>query len=547
MHERLIRLSNNFWGCPLGLKIESISPRLFVHEGTDFNSSIAFQFGAALSSPSRDRFACALVYESAGTAEIYPFDEEAQACPIRVQRSYGRISKLAIVVGRNEQVLLEVDSTHPELPALVFEPLKAAALRENVRLLPHSLPNTLPYKFEPPEEAVNPLRRMAEEHDLRLLAQLRDPAIDAARQGSIEIVWRLADILATPGFEFQLEEVMVVDPRQRNLELSFFLDFADAAFSTSSGGRYLRVGHGTKPRRFPVLPWLPALAPASTGELVAVRVDRDLIRLNLTFGVALPLRDLSIDSLYLGSPLWRASSLSVMDEYTIGATFTGFDADLSREDWLWEVFVDVTFVGEAEQRRGVQSSNSLALRLPGVKVVIVDQLVIDKLQFAPRSHVAGELTDREAFDVVLGLSEMAEGKESGTASTLGRLREVLLLDGHTLRLAYAFGSPGDPLLPSVDSAPLENGTCKFPPTSPTKIVCEGLSLPLAPSRAGAALPELWLSILADGQPILALGAESHPIYRVQALQATGVAEEATVLALSPGSRPDGPHSLQVEI
>ena len=101
MHERLIRLSNNFWGCPLGLEIESISPRLFVHEGTDFNSSIAFQFGAALNSPSRDRFACALVYESAGSAEIYPFDEKAQACPIQVQRSYGRISKLAIVVGRN--------------------------------------------------------------------------------------------------------------------------------------------------------------------------------------------------------------------------------------------------------------------------------------------------------------------------------------------------------------------------------------------------------------------------------------------------------------
>ena len=85
----------------------------------------------------------------------------------------------------------------------------------------------------------------------------------------------------------------------------------------------------------------------------------------------------------------------------------------------------MTFTGQAEPRHGAQSSNSVTLRLPGVKVVIIDQLVIEKLQFAPRSHVAGELSDLETFDVVLGLSERTKGKESGTATTLGRLREVL--------------------------------------------------------------------------------------------------------------------------
>jgi hypothetical protein len=166
-----LRLTNNYFGCPEEIAVLSVSPRLFVHEGVDFNSTITFQFVEPLASTPKDRYACAVTYEKLGSAaEIYPFDEESQSCPVRVQDGYGSLSRIAVVLKQGEQAILEINGTHPEYPFFVFEPLSVASLRENVRLLPHGLSNTIPYKLLLPTAAKEALARLAGRQDVRLLA-----------------------------------------------------------------------------------------------------------------------------------------------------------------------------------------------------------------------------------------------------------------------------------------------------------------------------------------------------------------------------------------
>lgn len=82
---------------------------------------------------------------------------------------------MSIILEESEVTLLEITKTHPKYPLFVFEPISVAQLRENVRLLPHSMANTLAYKLLLPEQARESFKRLAEEYSARFIAQLYDP------------------------------------------------------------------------------------------------------------------------------------------------------------------------------------------------------------------------------------------------------------------------------------------------------------------------------------------------------------------------------------
>lgn len=66
--------------------------------------------------------------------------------------------------------------------------------------------------------------------------------MEAAVQGTIEVIWALSDILASSGNEFELEDVRIIDPRQKSIELRFLIDFGGADVATHAAKGHLRVG-----------------------------------------------------------------------------------------------------------------------------------------------------------------------------------------------------------------------------------------------------------------------------------------------------------------
>ena len=156
----------------------------------------------------------------------------------------------------------------------------------------------------------------------------------------------------------------------------------------------------------------------------------------------------------------------------------------------------------------------MSLRIPNIRVVILDSLVVKKLSFAPVAHLVEDVIDTEVFDVVFDLSEKKVNAVGAVVSTLQRMRKVLAWEGHAMQLVYSPGSPIVIHTPAMDTSLPADGTCHFPSKFTNQVLCKGLSIHLSSLRTRAALPGMELSLLIDGQPILAAVTERRSIYRV---------------------------------
>jgi hypothetical protein len=196
-----VSIQNKFLRCGMPVLVLEAHPQLLIHGGADFNASIKLTLSQKLE-PAIQSYTCLVKYTlHGGVTEAYPLDLHTLSCPVRVAAMYGGVDRMALALGDAGAALVVLDQNSPFLPYILFELPKVTFTGQSWLLVPHGLPNRLPFRLIMPSANGRSLKELLIRRQLRLVAQFVDLA---QPYSTTEVVISLDAVLEEPAFVFEV-------------------------------------------------------------------------------------------------------------------------------------------------------------------------------------------------------------------------------------------------------------------------------------------------------------------------------------------------------